>query len=321
MTEAATDGPTRVGVVGVGTMGQHHARVYGELSGAELVGVYDAAAERADEIAAERGTRAMELDELLAAVDAVSLAVPTDYHYDLARQCIERDVGVLVEKPFVKDLEEGRELIELAEERDVTVQVGHIERFNPAVDVLTDYLAERDLNVVAVDGDRLNPPLGADREIQDSAALDLMTHDIDILLSLVDAEASSVSGARTEDGNYSTATFQFEDGTIGRLTASRTTQERVRELTVTAEECLIRVDYADQSVEVHRHAPAEGQDEVIERLSVESVEPLKSELGSFVDAVETGDRPVVTAGDGLRVVELALRIDETGLPGATEGDR
>lgn len=308
----------RVGVVGVGTMGRHHARVYGELQDAELVGVTDANHERATAVADEYDTTAYDRESLYKAVDAVSIAVPTPYHHDVASGAIAHGVGVLVEKPFVADYGEGRDLIRLARDQEAVLQVGHVERFNPAVVTLGDIVP--DLDVIAVEAQRLGPPIN--REIGDSVALDLMIHDIDILLSLVDSSVSDVSAIGAQDNQYIAATLRFDNGVVGDLTASRVTQEKVRQLSLTARECRVNVDYIDHTVEIHRNSmpeyvESEGSvryrnESVIERPTVENGEPLKHELSSFIAAVRDGTDPVVTGEDGLRALELARRIDAVG---------
>ncbi|MDL5363606.1 Gfo/Idh/MocA family protein [Halalkalicoccus sp. NIPERK01] len=307
--------PVRAGVIGVGSMGQNHARVYRELPETQLVGVHDVDTEQARSVAEAFGTAAMEMDDLLDSVDVVSIAVPTQFHYDTARECIDAGVSVLVEKPFVEDLEDGRELIGLAERQGVVLQVGHIERFNPAVMTLKDLLA--DLDIIALEARRLGPPV--DRDIEDTAVMDLMIHDIDIILSILGEEARDVYAAGTRGSDYATATIQTPSGRIGQLTASRVTQQKVRELTITAENCRVIVDYIDQSIEITRqslpeYVKQEGfryrHENIVEQVLVERREPLKNELSAFAEAARTGSEPVVTGEDGLRALSLAREIDE-----------
>lgn len=315
-TEATTNGRLRAGVVGVGSMGQHHARVYNELPGTSLVGVTDADAGRAEEIAARQDTDAYRRDALLEAVDLVSIAVPTEYHYETARTCIERGVHVLVEKPFVGDPAQGEALIELADERDIVVQVGHIERFNPAIEAARDVLENEE--IIAADARRLGPPL--DREIADSAVFDLMIHDIDVVLEITGESPTTVNALGTHGNRYIDAQMGFANGIVASLTASRVTQEKVRELTITAAECWITIDYLSQSVEVHRaslpeYIEHEGgvryrHEGTVERPMVESAEPLKRELAAFASAVREGTAPVVSGADGLAALEVAQRIDD-----------
>ena len=305
----------RVGVVGVGSMGSNHVRVYRELPGADLHGVADANGDRAADVAEQYGTTVVPYEELLQQVDAVSIAVPTRYHYELARAAIDRGVAVLVEKPFVANPTEGRRLVARAAAADVPLQVGHIERFNPAVEVLAEVVSGRDL--IAVEARRLGPPVG--RNVGDGVVLDLMIHDLDVLLSLVDSEVQHVDAAGTRDNQYVTANIGFENGTVSTLTASRLTQEKVRELSVTTEDSQVNLDYMDQSVLIHRSStPAYVEsnesvryrnESVVERPMVESSEPLRRQLESFLHSVATGEEPVVTGEDGLAVLDIAREID------------
>lgn len=306
--------PVPVGVVGVGSMGRHHARVYSELQEAELVGVADDDEAAAREVAEEYDTEAVPTDDLFELSEAVSIAVPTEYHYDIAVDAMESGASVLVEKPFATSVEEGRAMLEVAEETGATVQVGHVERFNPAVVALSDIIP--DLDIIAVQARRLGPPL--DRDIGDGVALDLMIHDIDVMLSVVDARVTDVTAEGTRENQHVSAVVGFEDGVVGSLTASRLSQQRVRELTVNAESCTVDVDYVDRSVEIHRDSVPEYVDtegslryrneSVIERPTVENGEPLKHELESFLGAVRNGSAPEVSGEDGIRALDVARTI-------------
>ena len=316
----ASEDPLRVGVVGVGSMGRNHARVYGELRDVELAGVSDHDADAAERVAAEFDTRATDLETLLDSVDAVSVAVPTAAHAPVVRSCLDAGVHALVEKPFVTDLAVGRELDRRAAELGLTLQVGHVERFNPAIRTAARIV--EDLDVIAIDAKRVGPPV--DREGRGDVVFDLMIHDLDIAASLVDGEPRTVSASATADGDYATASVDF-DGVVGTFTASRVTQQKVRRLGITARSCRVVVDYIEQSVEIHRSAtPAYVEENgdlrhttesVVERPMVESGEPLKAELGSFADAVRSGEPPVVTAADGLRSVELSHDVLAAALDG------
>ncbi len=311
-----TDDRLAVGVIGVGSMGQHHARVYQELPTATLVGLSDVDEQQAAEAAAKYGTEAMDVDSLLRKADAVSIVVPTPFHYETAMTAIEAGVDLLVEKPLVEAPADGRELVRAAADAGVTLQVGHVERFNPAVRTLSEITT--DLETIAVDSQRLGPP--TNREITDGVALDLMIHDADILLSLVDSPVATVSASGTAGNQYVAATVEFENSVVATLTASRVTQEKVRTLSITAEECRVNVDYMAQSVQINRHSLPEyietngdvryRHENVIERPTVENGEPLKKELSSFVSAVTNGTEPLVTGEDGIRALELVQRIDE-----------
>lgn len=306
----------RAGVIGVGKMGRNHARVYRELADVDLVGVADQDTTAASEVASKYGTSQLSTDALLAVADVVTVAVPTPAHPAVVQQCLDAGVHVLVEKPFVTDLEVGRALAEQAEAADLTLQVGHIERFNPAVQTVADVVKE--LDIIAIDAERLGPPV--DRSLGTGVVFDLMIHDLDVASALHGGDVVSLNATGTHDGEYATASCEFDDGVIATFTASRVTQQKVRRLGITTKSCHISVDYMNQSVSIHRGAVPEyvqtngdirhRTESVEERPFVENGEPLRAELTSFLDAVRTGDPPQVTAADGLRAVELATRIEE-----------
>ena len=317
--------PIRVGVMGVGSMGSHHARVYAELQDAELVGVHDTDGDRAASVAARRGTVALTSEKLLEEAEAVSVAVPTRYHHEVVRQAIDAGVDVLVEKPLAATVDQGRQLLTRANREGVTLQVGHVERFNPAVRTLTEVVP--DLDVIGIDARRLGPPV--DRDDDASVALDLMLHDLDVALSVVegdDVDVAAAVGARADGarangarGNrYVGAMLRFGD-VVGTFRASRVTQRKVRRLSITAEECTVVVDYIDRSVRIFRQSVPEyvqqngdvryRHEGVIERPTVENGEPLKFQLEAFMEAVRTGERPPVTGTDGLRALALAREIE------------
>jgi len=305
----------RVGVVGVGSMGYHHARVYNELPGVELVGVCDVDDQRAREVAQEFDTRALPRHRLLETVSGASIAVPTRHHTDIAGEAVEAGTHVLVEKPLVIDPAAGRRFLRSAEAAGVVVQVGHVERYNPAIGALRDVLADAD--PLAVSARRQGPPV--DRDSADSIVFDLMIHDIDIVLSMADTPVTDVTAMRVPGRSHAVAQLSFAEGLVATLTASRITQERIRELSITAENCQIDVDYMDQSVQIHRHSLPEyittdgdvrfRHESVIERPTIESGEPLKNELSSFVDSIVEGTEPRTTGRDGLRAVEVATQIE------------
>ncbi|MFB6165587.1 MAG: Gfo/Idh/MocA family oxidoreductase [Haloarculaceae archaeon] len=325
--------PLRAGVIGVGSMGENHVRVYDQLDATTLAGVFDVREDRAAAVADTYGTTALDLDALLDAVDVVSVTVPTRYHHVMARECLTRGVDTLVEKPFVADPEKGRELAALAADHDATLQVGHIERFNPAVRALDDVLPG--LDVISMQAERLGPP--PDREVNDNAVRDLMIHDVDVVTTLCEGEVVDVEATGTAAGRYAVANLTFGDGVVCNFTASRVTQEKVRRLIVTARECRVKVDYIDQAVEIHRASAPEyvrdgtgvryHHENVVERLTVERQEPLKAELDAFARAAATGADPPVTAEDGLRAIRLVEAIDSSMASkppaeggGAAEGD-
>jgi predicted dehydrogenase len=282
----------------------------------ELVGIVDQDESRAIEIADTYDTSVLTRAELLDRAEAVSIVVPTQFHYEVAQECIDAGVDILVEKPFVADPDHGEQLIEAAERANVKIRVGHVERFNPAVIALDDILA--DSEVLAYEVRRLGPDPG--REIRDSVVTDLMIHDLDIIRSLA-GNPTSFKATGRPDGKHASVTLSFEDDTIATLTASRVTQRKVRELGIATDEGYVSVDYLDRSVEIYRGSmkqlvgtdaePRYRHESVIERPLIENTEPLKNELTAFVaaSADEPNEMPTVSAEDGLEAVRLASAIE------------
>ncbi len=306
----------RVGVLGVGSMGRHHARVYAESPNAELVGVSDVDEANATEVAREYGTGAMATEDLLDAADAVSVAVPSRYHLPVATEALESGVHTLVEKPLATTTADAQAIVDAADAAGVVLQVGHIERFNPAVRTVSEFVD--DLDIIAVEARRLGPPVDDGRDVGDGVVLDLMIHDLDVLSSLVDSPVADVNAAGSPDDQYVAATLGYENDVVGSLTASRVTQRKVRELTVTATDCIVTVDYIDRSVRIHRRTRPEflvndgdlryRSEQVVERPTVDNGEPLKKELEAFLEAVRNGTDPVVSGRDGVSTLALAERV-------------
>lgn len=307
---------TRVGVIGVGSMGRHHARVYSHLQGADLVGVADVDEEVAGEIAAAYDTAVLNEDALIERAEAISVAVPTEHHFQIAKSAIDAGVHILVEKPFVKDPDRGERLINLAERANVRLQVGHIERFNPAVMALEDVLIDRDIKAYEVR--RLGPD--PERGIQDTVIQDLMIHDLDIVKWLADESPSEIQAAGRPDGKHASATLKFGNGTMATLTASRVTQRKVRELGIATTDGYVHVDYLDRQIEIFRDSMRHLVDRdgdrryrhesVIERPFVDNSEPLQNELTAFIESVQNGTAPVVSGSDGLSALRLAQQVEE-----------
>ncbi|WP_440764711.1 Gfo/Idh/MocA family oxidoreductase [Natronorubrum sp. DTA7] len=313
-----------VGVVGVGSMGQHHARVYSEIPDVNLVGISDLDEKRAKTVANQHGAEVMDSDALLDTADAVSIVVPTQHHYEMVTTCLEAEVATFVEKPILGNLDRANKLLSQVENADVPVQVGHIERFNPAVTTLEEII--EDLSVVSIRAQRLGP--GPDRDIKDSAVLDLMIHDIDIALSLFDETPASVGATGVDENRHAAALLEFEGDKMASLTASRKTQQKVRTLEITAEECFIELDYLNQSIEIHRNSVPEyiekngdvrfKHESIVERPTVSNGEPLRKELESFVETAETQSTPEVTVQDGVDALEVALEVERAAKATMTE---
>ena len=295
----------RVAVVGVGALGQHHARVYADLPGAKLAGVYDADAGRAAAIAARHSIRAFGgLRELMDEADAISVAVPTVDHHRVARELLEAGKDVLLEKPMTARLDEAEDLIRLAREREAILQVGHIERFNPAVEPLRK--AARDPRFIEVH--RLSP--FSPRSLDVDVVLDLMIHDLDIVLQLDGSPAVQVDAVGvpilTDKVDIANARLRFASGLIANLTASRVSAEKVRKFRVFSPKTYISVDFAARSAQVYRLIQGEAGPEITsESTAAPEEEPLRRQLAAFVTAVRDRSEPVVGGNDGLRALSLA----------------
>jgi len=318
-------------VIGVGHLGQHHARILAGMPDVELVGVADANPEQARMIAAKLGTTPYDdAAQLVSRVDAVSVVTPTVHHHAVAAEFLRAGIPVLVEKPVCRTVAEADELIALAAKAGVPFQVGHIERFNPAF----EELVRRPIRPKFVEAERHGPFTG--RSVDIGAVLDLMIHDLDLLLSLVGSPVKRVAavGAAVFGGHEDmvNARLEFENGCVAHVTASRITKLPKRRLRIWAPEGYAGIDFVtrkltlvQQSEEVRRNglqvehldttATARLKDEVFGRyLQVLNLDgdrkgdQLTAELKHFVDCVRTGKRPRVTGEDGRNALELAERV-------------
>jgi predicted dehydrogenase len=297
----------RIGVVGVGHLGQHHARLLASMDGVELAGVVDVRRERAEEIAARVGTRAFTSAADLADIDAVAIAVPTDAHVEVALPFIERGVAVLVEKPLAASVHEADRLIAAAEARGVLLAAGHTERFNPAVAVALPLVsAPRFIEVHR---------LGTfpERSLDIDVIFDLMIHDLDLLLASVGSPVASIEAVGvhvlTPKTDIANVRLRFASGCIANLTASRISRERVRKARFFQHDSYVSIDYASQEVEVYRLVRDNGRPAIEGgKLEIARDEPLRRELADFVEAVRSGRPPAVPARAGREALTLATRI-------------
>jgi len=314
-------GRMRAGVVGAGHMGQYHILALAELWDVELVAICDTDADRAQQIAAQYGTRAVAThQELAGLVDIATVAVPTERHFEVARDLLEAGVHVLVEKPVTPTLEEAKELFRLARQRAQVLHVGHVERFNGAVQELRK-IVERP---VLIESRRLGPFVP--RVQNDSVVMDLMIHDIDIVLGLVDSEprrmnalGRSIHSRRADVANVQ---ILFDSGAMATITASRATEEKIRTLSITQPDAYIVLNYADQDIQIHRRAAQEytlnresiryRQASFVERLFVHKDNPLKLEIRHLISAARaakaTGQVELPETED-LRSLAVALEIE------------
>ena len=336
-TAVATDGsspgsPLPVGVVGCGRMGQLHARVYSQMPGLKLVGLYDADADVAAAAKDKYGGEIFtDLDQLAQNVRAVTVAVPTQFHATVARPLLRRGVACLIEKPLAKDVAEANQIVEWSRQGNALVQVGHIERFNPIVRSMSKLsVRPRFIEVIRIS------PLTF-RSIDVGVVLDMMIHDIDIVLKLaqsqvakIDAVGVSVIGGPEDICN---ARLTFENGCVANMTASRLALKVERKLRVFSADAYVSIDYQKkhgmvarktENLSAIRDAVAKirsGEiDDLsqlnfaelvnVEELQIDDTEPLRAELDAFIHSVQTGEPPEVPAEDGLAAVETATRIVE-----------
>jgi len=312
----------RVGVIGIGTMGERHCRVYAtSLRNVDLIGIADLNAERGRTVAANYETRYFEdYRQLLNEVDAVNIATTTPAHFDLAMEVLAHDVHVLVEKPLTETLEQGEQLVAEAERRGKVLQVGHVERFNPAYIELKHVIEDKRL--IAINVQRLSSFDASNTDVD--VVRDLMIHDLDLIADLIgkDFEGLTAWGRSisTNATDHAVANISFKNGPIVTLTASRVTEQKVRSMAVVAEGTYIEVDLLGKTLLLHRRTfpqyvnnhqtPKYRQESVIECIQVPTVEPLLLELRHFVDCVREGKPTSVPGCDGLYALRLAHQVAE-----------
>jgi predicted dehydrogenase len=314
----------RIGVVGVGHLGQHHARLWAELG--VLAAVADARPERAAEIGAKHGVPGLaDWRALLGKVDAVSIAVPTVDHFAVAKEFLERGVPCLVEKPLAKSIAEAEELCRIARSRKASLQVGHVERFNPAVTAVLDVIRKPRF----IEVHRLSPFKFRSSDID--VVMDLMIHDLDIVLHLaksplvrVDAVGMTLLFGKEDIAN---ARLEFEDGCVANLTASRISDKQMRKTRIFSEDCYVTVDTLAKEAWIYRTTPQLAQALVkmpkdreltladlaqipkefysIQEVKLAEEEPLGAELRSFLDCVRKGAEPLVPGEHGVRAMKAA----------------
>lgn len=296
--------PIRLGVVGLGQWGQHHVRIYHQLSGAVLAGVVDTASRQTTGFARRYGTPGYrDYRDLFGRVDAVSLVVPTALHYEIARDLLLHDIHVLVEKPITTSVDEAADLVDLAQRRGLVLLVGHVERFKPAVQRLRELVTDP----LFVQVRRVRP--WNPRRIMDvGVVLDLMIHDLDIILDLMHAPVSRVSAVGAaihgEDEDLAVAHLRLRNGCMASFVASRVSPVKAAEMEITLPDGFIRLNYLSQQLTVRRGGAER-------RVVVPAGEPLRAELAHFVQCVRGETVPLVPGEDGLRALEVALEIVQT----------
>jgi predicted dehydrogenase len=307
----------KIGVVGVGKMGEYHVGVLSEMREVDLVGVVDSDQERAKKISEQYKTHSYKnYKDLFKLVDGVVLAVPTSMHFAIGKEFIEAGIHTLLEKPCTDDLSKAEELFELAEKKKITLQIGHVERFNGAVQELFKIVKDP----IYIECRRMSP--FSSRIKDDGVVLDIMIHDIDIVLKLVDSTVANINvignSIFSKRDDLINAQIEFENGCIANILASRVSQNKVRTLEVTQKESSILLDYTEQEIFVHRQSSSESQlspgslrykqESLIERIFVHKDNPLKLELKHFIDCVENGSQTKLAIKKELNSLKIALQI-------------
>ena len=293
-----------VGVIGVGSIGIHHARIFAGMEDVNLVGIVDADSARAQEVASKYNCRAYNnYEEIMDTVDAVSIAVPTTMHFKAGLDFLKQNKDILVEKPVTTTLEEADMLILEAEKRDLIFQVGHLERFNSGVSLISTMVEKPKF----IESQRLSPFLGRGTDVD--VTLDLMIHDIDIILSLVDSGIVDLraTGAKvlTENIDIAHAWIEFENGCIAEAVSSRIANEKKRELKVFQHNSYMNLDYQKQEVTCYTSLNGDVGKKTIKP---ETKEPLKEELISFIECVKNRREPIVSGNEGREALKVVLKI-------------
>lgn len=298
--------PVRVGVIGVGYLGRHHARIYSELENAELVGVADVDSRRSEEIAKTYGCKAFpSYPEVIAVCDALSIVTPTVTHHDIAMDCLRAGKDILIEKPITEDLDEARDIIEEAEKNNRVLQVGHLERYNPGIVAAIEMIKEPRF----IESERLSPFLGRGTDVD--VTLDLMIHDLDIVMSITKSRIKDIKAigeaVLTEKIDVAKVWLEFDNGCKALITASRLAPDKQRKLRVFQKDAYISVDYQSQEVRRYFKTSSGISFDVVKP---ESKEPLKEELRDFIYCVENREKPRVSGIEAMDALEVALRITE-----------
>lgn len=308
---------TRIAVIGVGHLGQHHARILAAMPDVDLVAVVDKRPERAAEIAAKRGTAPLtDASTLTGRVDAVIIATPTVSHVEIALPFVEAGAAVLVEKPLAANLTEADRLVEAAAARGTVLATGHTERFNPAVAAARPLVSSPRF----IEIHRLGT--FPERSLDIDVIFDLMIHDLDVLLAVVGSDVTSVEAVGvnvlTPRVDIANARLRFASGCIANVTASRISRDRVRKARFFQHDSYVSIDYAEQEVEAYQLVAQNGGRLAIQggRVDIVTDEPLRLELADFVEAVRTRRQPTVTGRDGRAALALATQVTELISKGA-----
>jgi predicted dehydrogenase len=319
--------PIRIGVIGIGNMGQHHVRVLSLLKDVELVGISDTNIERGIETASQYRVRFFEdYRDLLPNVHAVCIAVPTRLHHEVGMECLNAGVDVLLEKPIAASISEAESLVNAAADAQCLLQVGHIERFNPAFQELTQVLKAESL--LSIEAHRMSPYSNRANDV--SVVLDLMIHDIDLLLELNDSPLVRLNacGARSDGSpylDYVTATLGFANGVVASLTASKVCHQKRRQIVAHCKQSLVEANFLNNEIHIHRSNVIQPSvslsnglyrsDGTTERVATGRIEPLHAELEHFVNCVRGGHQPSIGGEQALKALKIASLIEQMTMDG------
>jgi len=294
----------RVGIIGVGYLGMQHARILSYLEEAELKGVADIDFKKAMQIGNRHGVGYFQnYEEMLDDIDAAIVATPTSEHFSISANLLRNGKSVLVEKPITETVEQGERLVQEAQEKGLILQVGHLERFNPAVEAVENLIREPRF----IEVQRLGS--FSARSLDIDVVLDLMIHDLDIIMAMIKDEVNVIRATGihvlSEKIDIANARLEFKSGCVATLTASRVHQGKVRKLRIFEPTVYYSVDYIDQEVKVF---PLDGRQTDIKTLRIQKEEPLKKELTNFLDCVRRGKTSKVSGEEGLRALRLAYSV-------------
>ena len=303
----------RTAVVGVGYLGKFHAQKYAALADSELVAVCDHSKDIAEQVAKECNTTAeTDFTNLIGKVDAVSIVVPTQKHYEVAKQFLQNDIHVLLEKPITATVEEAQELVDIARDKQLVFQVGHLERFNPAILALESVLNKP----LFIESHRVAPfnPRGADVNV----ILDLMIHDIDIILDIVGSPVKHIDAkgvaVLSKDIDLANVRIQFENGCVANVTASRAGMKSERKMRLVQSDAYITIDFQNKKLGIHRKGNEEMYPGIAnidsEEQSFDQGDALLAEITSFLETINNKTTPVVSGEDGKRALETAMAITD-----------
>ncbi|MCZ8236909.1 MAG: Gfo/Idh/MocA family oxidoreductase [Leptospiraceae bacterium] len=307
----------KIGVIGTGHMGQYHVNVAKQLSTGTLLGIYDADPERANQISEKHKTTAFPtVDAMISEVDAIVIAAPTFLHHQLAKQALSAGKHVLVEKPIAETVEQARELVKISQDKKLVFQVGHIERFNGAVLELGKIINQP----LLIESRRLSPFNPRIKDV--GVVLDMMIHDIDIVLNLVKSPVKSVSakGVKvvSEHEDIASVVIDFENGCVANMNASRCTQAKIRTLNISEKDTYVFLDFTDQEIELHRQASSNTllgqgeikyrQESIVEKIFVHKDNPLKQEHEHFVNCILNPELKYIGGESDIKTLEVAHMI-------------